>query len=282
MSALPFLLRSQYGSLRLRGFLKSLSEDERRRQMHLEASKPLLERMRRLVSPAPASIEEMVLFDYLEWTLENMDRWVEQEASDQLTRILLEDMPFSLYLRAYVQEEITPDAQRAAQDWQRERTSGFSLQRSVEIANVGAVSEHLATFGLCNARDVNLLKKYKPVWLPNKHRNSWWTFVAALASKARLIILNATAVGTGFRHELKEIPSRFPEKTWLIAGKHPVTKDYISADIAHAVAQLSKYDEHVSFAAVARDSFDVRYAEPRFPGWVWDLVERLKRERSTA
>jgi hypothetical protein len=165
---------------------------------------------------------------------------------------------FALYLRAYTSEKFLPPTEMVR--------DSINLQRSVEIANLTPVFERIPLFGLFNAVDPNLLRKYKAVWLPPTFRHMWKEIVLALADRACLVIVNATHHGRGFAEELQVVPLRYPGKTWLLAGWNSTASRYSSANVERAVELLRDFPAHVSVANVDTDG--VQYAEPRCPDWV--------------
>jgi hypothetical protein len=201
---------------------------------------------------------------YHEWAGKNIEPWIRLDATTKLVDTLRYEKPFALYLRAYAAEGF---------DEIEVGSPDVVLKRSVEIANVGAVSEHfMPVFGLTNKLDMNLLQKYESVWLPRKFREHWYEVVLEIAILARLIIINATRAGTGFTRELRTIPWLFPEKTWLLAGVDDRSGDFVSDDIKEAQSNLREYNDHVSTAIVSANG-EVAYAEPRLPEWVQAIRE---------
>jgi len=204
--------------------------------------------------------------DMHEWALRQVERSVAIEASNHLLTVLQEGIAFALYLRAFRQEDF--DAGLEYSFTEEEKAGAVTLNRAVEIANVGPISELIPVFGLTNLFDVNTLRKYQSVWLPPAVRNNWRDTVRALSVRSSLIILNATVHGTSFREELVEITKNFPDKSWLIAGVN--AGEFVGADTQAAVMMLDGFPEHVSIANVSDGG--IQYAEPRVPEWVRALA----------
>lgn len=257
-------------------FLGEMSAQERQSAMRAELARQLrsyaLREIRRLIGQAirhPFSSTTPVQrrkADMHEWALRQVERSVAIEASNHLLTVLQEGIAFALYLRAFRQEDF--DAGLEYSFTEEEKAGAVTLNRAVEIANVGPISELIPVFGLTNLFDVNTLRKYQSVWLPPAVRNNWRDTVRALSVRSSLIILNATVHGTSFREELVEITKNFPDKSWLIAGVN--AGEFVGADTQAAVMMLDGFPEHVSIANVSDGG--IQYAEPRVPEWVRALA----------
>jgi hypothetical protein len=181
--------------------------------------------------------------------------WLDLDATEELLDALERDQPFGLYLRPYAAEgfgEVVLEVE-----------GGFSISRFVEASTVGRLHRRMQIYGLRNALDFNPLARYRPVWVPPKARIHWPRVACELAKHSKLIVIDATDSSTGSGCGLQEIPSLYPEKTWLLAGRDEVTGGYVSPEVEHAVEVLAEYEEHVSET--------IHAVEP--PQWVRALVE---------
>jgi hypothetical protein len=256
-------------------FLTSLSSEERSNGMSAEVHDALAKERKALGSgvwstafrilfkPQKADASKIA---YLERSCKNIPNWILSDATGDLIRTLQNKNPFCLYLRAYSSESI----QELSAD-----ASAVRLWRSIEIANLSRVSELISVYGLCNALDMNPLRKYRSVWLPRQFRNHWQDIVRELANRSVLIVINATRPGSGLSIELEIIPNTFPEKTWLLAGTVGEAEKFATAEIERAASILESYPDHVSKARVDDDT--VHDAWPIFPKWVQEICLEARR-----
>jgi hypothetical protein len=255
-------------------FLTSLSAAARSRGMDAEVRAALAREMKSLGSGTWSTFfrilsrpreSDAAKIAYFEKSYQNIPTWISNDATCSLTRTLRDNNPFVLYLRAYASESVQELAGSAG---------GVSIFRSIEVANLSMVSERIPVYGLCNALDMNPLRKYQSVWLPPDFRNRWEDIVRELANRSILIVINATRPGSGLSIELKIIPRAFPEKTWLLAGTVGDEGGFATSGITCAAEKLKAYVDHVSKAAIANGA--VHDAWPRFPKWVQEIVTGAK------
>jgi hypothetical protein len=205
----------------------------------------------------PQSSDQRTI-EYLEHAYANIEDFVTRDATNFLALTIKHTELFCLYLRPYVAESILELS------YDNETSS---VGRSIEVGNLARVSESIPTYGLSNVLDANPLKKYHSVWLPPEYRQGWLDVVRELASRARLIIINATRKGDGLAVELETIPKEFPDKTWLLAGVQGEDEQFIFQQLAEAATYLA--EDHVSKAKIVDG--EVHDAWPFCPEWVRDI-----------
>jgi hypothetical protein len=114
----------------------------------MEHERRALAGLTEMMNTSPDQFGQEIQKDILGWGLANLERWLTLESSEPMLNTLRHNQPFGLYLRAYATEGFD---EIAAEDQQ------LSFPRSIELANVVAVSEHLPVYGLHNKSDINLL-----------------------------------------------------------------------------------------------------------------------------